>query len=135
MNNKLGLKGKLASLLLGAALVLSGMAASLLANPSSKLGSAIGLDSVRASSSQMTVAAGTVTTLRATSTCNARVITTKASPLLLTFFDRDIPTPLFGHLQAASTTVTYTAEEVGCGKVKALSANSAASLVTITETQ
>lgn len=58
--------------------------------------------------------------LVATSTCDARIITTRAQPVMLTFSDYNGPTPsaTFGHLQSASTTVVYDSGQWGCGAVK-----------------
>ena len=73
--------------------------------------------------------------LFATSTCSARIVTTVASPIMLTFSDfiGQTPTALFGHLQAASTTIVYDAEKYGCGSFKAYSFTTAT--VTVTETR
>ena len=62
-------------------------------------------------------------TLFATSTCSSRVITTYASPIMLTFSDYagQTPTATFGHLQSASTTVVYDASVYGCGRFQAYS--------------
>lgn len=60
--------------------------------------------------------------LFASSTCAARVVTTYASPVMLTFADRGLaPTATYGHLQAASTTVAYDSGQFGCGQVKVYS--------------
>ena len=68
----------------------------------------------------------TASVLFASSTCMARVITTYASPVMLTFSDyaAQTPTGTFGHLQTASTTVVYDSGQYGCGlfKVYAFSA-------------
>lgn len=71
--------------------------------------------------------------LFATSTCIGRVVTTVASPIMLTFSDYagQTPTALFGHLQAASTTVYYDASQYGCGLFKAY--GFASSAITVTE--
>ena len=138
MNKNLGLKGKLASLLLGAALVLIGMATSLLAPKAmNKLGGAIGLNSVRATSSRLELLADTNLILTATSTCSARTITTKASPILLSFYDQstDFPTVSQGHIQAASTTVSYQAEEYGCGRWRARTVDGLGTFITLSEHQ
>ena len=100
--------------------------------PEVKLKGTIGLDATHASTTQVSVAAGTVTQLRASTSCAVRVISTKVSPILLTFNGSD-PTPLRGTLQPASTTTRYPSEEFGCGVIKALSADSAASQVTISD--
>jgi hypothetical protein len=60
----------------------------------------------------------TATTIVSTSTCSARIVTTYASPVMLTFSDTYTPTGTFGHLQPASTTVAYDSGQYGCGKVK-----------------
>lgn len=131
MENKL--KTIIASILLGAALVLTGWATTLLTPKQELLKGAVGTDAEYATSTLISVpATGTVVTLRATSTCVTRVITTKASPILLTFSDQS-PTSVKATLQAASTTVAYTAEEYGCGAVKAITGDSAASVVTLVE--
>jgi len=54
----------------------------------------------------------------ATSSCAARIVTTVASPVMITFSDDKTPTALFGHLQPASTTVAYDASQYGCGQTK-----------------
>lgn len=77
----------------------------------------------------------TVNTLFSTSTCAARIITTSSQGIMLTFSDYSgqSPTALFGHYQAASTTVAYDSGQFGCGLVKAYSfANATA---TLTETR
>ena len=76
----------------------------------------------------------TAQSLFATSTCTARIISTEgASSIRLTFSDYagQSPTGTFGHVQLASTTVVYDAEQYGCGLVKAYSYTS--QLITITE--
>lgn len=59
--------------------------------------------------------------LFATSTCGVRIISTTASPIMLTFSDvqGSIPTATFGTLQAASTTVVYDNGQYGCGAYRA----------------
>jgi len=59
----------------------------------------------------------------ATSTCATRIISTSASPIMLTFTDRVglVPTGIIGFLQAASTTVAYPSNQFGCNAVKAYS--------------
>ncbi len=59
----------------------------------------------------------------ATSTCAARIITTYASPVMLTFTDLngDVPSAILGHLQPASTTVSYDSGQYGCNAVRAFS--------------
>ena len=87
----------------------------------SKLGSASsGLPSSIATSSNPTVGT-TAVLLFATSTCASRVITTVASPVMLTFSDNQgkVPTGVYGHLQGASTTVAYDSGLYGCDAVRA----------------
>ncbi len=71
----------------------------------------------------------------ATSSCSARIITTTASPIMLTFSDNQgkIPTAFYGHLQPASTTVAYDSGIYGCGAVKAYSF--VAQNISVTETR
>lgn len=54
----------------------------------------------------------------ATSTCSARVVSTTASPVMMTFADGYTPTATYGHVQGASTTVAYDASLYGCGQVR-----------------
>ena len=87
----------------------------------SKFGSASsGLPSSIATSSNPTVGT-TAVLLFATSTCASRVITTVASPVMLTFSDNQgkVPTAVYGHLQGASTTVVYDSGLYGCDAVRA----------------
>lgn len=88
-----------------------------------------------ATSSNPTIAAVTSTLLFSTSTCATRVITTYASPVMLTFSDNQGLTPsgIFGHLQPASTTVAYDATQYGCGAVKVFSF--VAQLLTVSESR
>lgn len=59
----------------------------------------------------------------ATSTCGARVISTTASPIMITFSDvqGSVPSATFGTYQAASTTVTYGNGSFGCGAYRVYS--------------
>lgn len=93
-----------------------------------------GLPATVATTSQNAVSTS-VTTLFSTSTCAARIITSRAAPLMLTFSDyaNQTPTATFGHLQAASTTVVYDSAEYGCGRVKVYAY--AADTITLTETR
>lgn len=77
----------------------------------------------------------TASTIIATSSCSSRIISTVASPIMLTFTDNQgaIPTGVFGHIQAASTTVVYDAGLYGCGAVKAYSFTAAT--ITVAETR
>lgn len=74
-------------------------------------------------------------TLFATSSCVARIVTTYASPIMLTFSDYagQTPTATFGHLQPASTTVAYDSGQYGCGLVKAYGFVSSA--ITVSESR
>lgn len=92
-----------------------------------------GLPASVASSTALTMAATTASMVVATSSCNARIISTQASPIMLTFSDyaNQTPTAGFGHLQAASTTVVYDSGQYGCGLVKAYSFT--AQTITVTD--
>lgn len=72
-----------------------------------------------ASSSLQSVGPQQVMTVAATTTCSARILSTSAKPVMLTFTDADTPTGMFGVLQAASSTVVYDNTQYGCGKIKA----------------
>lgn len=93
-----------------------------------------GLPAVVATSSQMTVNT-TASLIMATSSCAARIVTTTASPVTLSFSDIQgfVPSGLQGHLQPASTTVAYDSGLYGCGAVRAYSF--VAGTLTITETR
>ena len=57
----------------------------------------------------------------ATSTCAARIVSTKASAITITFSDNPtaiVPTGAVGHVQAASTTVVYDSGLYGCGALR-----------------
>ena len=79
-----------------------------------------GLPAKVATSTNPTVGT-TALTVFATSSCAARIITTVASPIMVTFSDQFTPTATYGHLQAASTTVAYDSGQYGCGAVKVYS--------------
>lgn len=71
----------------------------------------------------------------ATSTpCTHRVISTKADPILI-HFGVATPTPENGHLQAASTTVSYDSGLYGCGAMRIISAGSPTTIITVTQFQ
>lgn len=78
-----------------------------------------GLQATIATTSNPTVNT-TAALVIATSSCSARIITTYASPIMITFSDvqGSIPTGLFGHLQAASTSIAYDSGLYGCGAVR-----------------
>ncbi len=77
----------------------------------------------------------TATTVFATSTCAARIVTTTASDIRITFSDyaAQTPTAAFGHLQTASTTVAYDGGIYGCDRMKVYSL--VGSNITVTETR
>lgn len=82
----------------------------------------------------------TASLLFATSSCSARIVSTVASPVMLTFYDAsstsiglNVPSGVFGHLQAASTTVVYDSGQYGCGTMRAFSF--VASTITVSESR
>lgn len=79
-----------------------------------------GLSATIATTSNITVGTSVTAAAIATSSCQARIISTSASPVMLTFSDyaAQTPTGSFGHLQGASTTVAYDSGLYGCGAVK-----------------
>jgi len=86
-----------------------------------------------ATTSQLSVGT-TAISVFATSTCATRVISTTDRAIMLTFSDRlnQTPTGVFGHLQSASTTVSYDAGIYGCGLYKVFGFD-AKSNITVTE--
>lgn len=73
-----------------------------------------------ATSSLMVVGPSNANTLFATSSnCTSRVITTYANPVMLSFTGLLVPNGTQGHLQPASTTVSYDNANFGCGAVTA----------------
>lgn len=96
-----------------------------------------GLPATVATSTLGFVMQTTQTLLAATSTCSARIITTRAQPAMLTFSDKPavVPTAVTGHLQLASTTVVYDSGQYGCGAVRVVSATPSTDTIDITETQ
>ena len=76
----------------------------------------------------------TAVSLMATSSCVTRIISTQASPIMLTFSDwsGQTPTALIGHIQAASTTIVYDADKYGCGLFKAYGFTTATTTVSET---
>ena len=82
------------------------------------LGSApSGLEAGSATSSQIAVASGTVTTPIATSTCAATIVGT-ASTTIMVAIGEMVPTASRGFFQAASTTKEYDGGIYGCGALK-----------------
>lgn len=76
----------------------------------------------------------TASTVLATSTCQARIITVPGtSAIMMTFNDKYTPTGSFGITQAASTTVAYNSGIYGCGALKIFSF--AAQNITVTDSR
>ena len=76
---------------------------------------------------------GATTQITSTTTaCSARIITTGASGVGLTFNSNVLDFNSIGHWQAASTTVSYPAENYGCGVMRARTVASSTLLVTET---
>lgn len=103
-----------------AAVMLAGLFISFMAHDASASAPS-GLPATIATTSNPTVNT-TAALVFATSTnqsCAARIITTYASPIMLTFSQNQgkIPTGTFGHLQPASTTVAYDSGQYGCNAV------------------
>ena len=79
--------------------------------------------------------------LFATSTCSARIISTVGEDITILFGTQlgNVPSATLGHVQFASTTVTYPAENFGCGTWnvfgQSIPASPALTSITITETQ
>lgn len=67
--------------------------------------------------------------------CSARIITTYAQPIMITFSDVQgkVPSGTFGHYQPASTTVAYDSGLYGCDAVRIYSFASQA--ITVSETR
>ena len=85
----------------------------------------------RVATSSPYVIGSTASTITATTSCIARVITTKTQPILLTFSDAYTPSSTYGHIQTASSTVAYDAEVYGCGLMRVQ--GMAADTITVTE--
>ena len=83
------------------------------------------------------VASTTVTVFGNETNCSARVISTVGTPIMLLFSNAMIssttanPTALYGHTQAASTTVVYDSGQFGCGYVSAYAFSS--TTITVSE--
>lgn len=94
-----------------------------------------GLPATIATSTLAYPAGTSATLLFATSTCSARVITTREAPISLGFNGAlgQTPTAIAGHMQLASTTVVYDSGQYGCGAVRVISATGAATTVHVTE--
>lgn len=64
--------------------------------------------------------------------CASRIISSVASPLMLSFHSAVTPTGVIGHLQAASTSIVYDSALYGCGGVTAYAFSS--TTITISQT-
>lgn len=85
-----------------------------------------------ATSSLMSVGPQNAVTLFAkASNCTARIISTGANPIMLSFSSVLAPAAQVGHYQAASTTVSYDNAVYGCGQVSAYG-YSASTSITVT---
>ena len=101
-------------------------------SPSPKLGNVITQGIVPQVATSSTIGVGpqqNMTLASRNAACSARVITTVASPVMLAF-GIGTPTALVGHLQAASTTVSYDNAIYGCGAITAYAF--ASSTITVT---
>lgn len=102
-----------------------------------------GLPATVATSSTIAVGTSTKATIlfAGDGTCSARIITTYAQPVMLSFAAVSSTTisQTVGHLQAASTTVVYDSGLYGCGLFTAIgevySTALASTTITLTETQ
>lgn len=108
-------------LLFAAAIMFAvGVIGLLLASTQSASAQSAGLHSRIASSSTIVVGIQQNQTLfTANDICAARVISTAAEAIMLSFSSAITPSGTEGHVQAASTTVVYPAEQYGCGAVTA----------------
>lgn len=104
--------------------------------PHSLAGAPSGLPATVATSSNPTVGTTASLLFATSSNCAARIITTYANPVMLTFSDivGQVPSAIAGHLQTASTTVVYDAGLWGCNAVRVYgyAANTA---ITVTESR
>ena len=98
-----------------------------------------GMRSLVASSTvKVIVGTASPTTIFVGSSCAGRAITTVAQPIMFTIatstdLDQTVePTGIFGHLQAASTTVMYDSGTWGCDVWQAFGFN-ASTTITVTE--
>ena len=94
-----------------------------------------GLPAIVASSTLAYPVGTSATILFATSTCSARVITTREAAISLAFNGAlgQTPTAIAGHVQLASTTVAYDSGQYGCGAWRVISATGAATTVHVSE--
>jgi hypothetical protein len=104
-------------------------------NPELVQGSApSGLPATIATSSKITVTTTPILVF-ATSSCASRIITTTASPIMISFSDDPavVLTGQYGHLQGASTTVAYDSGQYGCNNTRIYSFASGA--ITVSESR
>lgn len=96
-------------------------------------GAPIGLATKVSTTSPATVTT-TASLVFASSTCNSRIVTTYASPIMIGFTDLRgfVPSGMGGHLQLASTTVEYDSGIYGCAAWRIYSFASQA--ITVSET-
>jgi|CXWL01.1.fsa_nt_gi hypothetical protein len=96
-------------------------------------GAPIGLVTKVSTTSPATVNT-TASLVFASSTCNSRIITTYASPIMIGLTDLIgfVPSGVSGHLQLASTTVAYDSGIYGCSAWRVYSFTSQA--ITVSET-
>jgi hypothetical protein len=96
----------------------------------------IGLPATVATTSNWGVGPQLANSIFATSTCSARIVTTRENPVRIVFSDVEgrIPTATVGHLQLSSTTVAYDSGIVGCGLMRIFGVY-ASSTITVTETR
>lgn len=81
-----------------------------------------GLPATIATSSRVTVSTAQRLVF-STSSCAARIISTASSTATITFEDLfgQVPSEVFGHVQATGTTVVYDSGQFGCGPVRVYS--------------
>lgn len=131
------LRNKVAAGLLALAMAAIGLAGGIAVSPDTNFSASTGNYQVDiASLSNKTVGIQGPTTLAASSTCAARIVTTAAKPIMITFSDiaGQSPTATLGTLQGASTTVTYGAENFGCDLMKAYGFD-ASTTISVVETR
>ena len=92
----------------------------------------IGINNRSASTTSQTPAVHVPTSIFATSTCSARIVTTTGGDITLSFHDGFVLGQYSGHLQLASTTEIYDGEQYGCGLMRVFAVSS--TTITATET-
>lgn len=100
--------------------------------PEHKSGNVITQGIVSSVSTDALVAVGpqnATTLVSRASNCTSRVISTASTSVMLSFISSLTPTAVYGHPQAASTTVAYDNATYGCGAITAWA--SASSTVTV----